>query len=182
LPITGKDYTGRFYSSKLEMFTAVPDWRSGTFAFPFVPLADKWLESAKPSTVDAMKAEAPVGTHYDILGGATIGGRLRDSFYAVHYHKSDEVSLEVRTNVKNEQGVNYAPFVMFGTQGHSIYGQSSTQNKLAFWWPRIGAAFYAHGVYHPGTKANPFHLRVRDAQVTVLRDLFIKVVQSWLHR
>lgn len=62
--------------------------------------------------------------------------------------------------------VKYAPFVEYGTAPHVIL----PINKKALFWP--SAAHPVRKVNHPGSKANPYMERIRDAATQEINQTF----------
>lgn len=107
----------------------IQNLRGVTAALPF-----KVIERLALATEGEMKREAPVSPG---------GGRLRTSIEAKVFGDHAIVGTSVE----------YAKWVVQRTKPHRI----TPREKLALAWP--GGPGPRRSVQHPGTKANPFHLR-----------------------
>lgn len=129
--------------------------------------------------VRKIKAEAPIGTHYDVnWQNKTVKTSrpetLKKSIKFRTYNRPWGVELDVLA-------VKYAQFVIKGTKPHII--RPRKKKVLAFFWAGAPQAivqkFGWRGVTfmkvkHPGTKANPFQMRGLKKAEPRLRVLMLK--------
>jgi hypothetical protein len=102
----------------------------------------EWAKTWARLVTSELRDEAPVGQDDD-------AGRLRDSIGPPELELSPgRVAMTWSTDVE------YAPFVIEGTQPHPIY----PKNARALHWDDV----FALHVNHPGTQANPFPQRAID--------------------
>lgn len=131
-------------------------------------LSEKYVNEARDRIVKAIKEEAPIGQHFDIMGtdgGNEWGtpGELRDSIYSTTFHQGGKTQIVVKSRVE------HAKYVIMGTKPHTI-GVASKQ-WLSFWWDAQGTDFPlgmwdagaydgdGTSVFHPGIQPNNFPLR-----------------------
>ena len=114
-----------------------------------------------------------------VLKGATprrTGKLARSTRFQIKGHGEDQ-ALEVRQGAKTEQGEFYGHFVREGTAAHII--EPVRASALAF--VVGGKLVFAKRVQHPGTAANPYHIRavaqVRSRIDTILEDLGARIVR-----
>lgn len=95
-----------------------------------------------------LKAETPVRT-----------GRLRASTRGQVLYDGTNQVLSVRQGAMTKEGAFYGRFVREGTEPHIIRPRRQG-GVLAFQYK--GEMVFARSVKHPGTRANPYHIRTLD--------------------
>ncbi len=83
-------------------------------------------------------------------------GKLARSTVAQVMGGQEVMDLEIRQSARSEAGDFYGWFVREGTRPHII----RPRNKKALKFEVGGEVIFATLVHHPGTKANPYHVRV----------------------
>lgn len=114
------------------------------------------LRSIGRTVTPALKDNTPVRT-----------GRLRNSTRFQVLGQSEDQRLEIRQGARTEQGVFYRPFVTGGTAPHEIVPVT----KKALRFMVNGTPVFAKRVRHPGTKANPYHVRTVREQMPAIRGI-----------
>ena len=104
----------------------------------------------------ALKANTPVVT-----------GRLRNSTRFQVLGTAEDQRLEVRQGARTSEGVFYRPFVTGGTRPHDIVPVRAKALRFVV----NGTPVFAKRVHHPGTKANPYHVRTVREQMPALREI-----------
>ncbi len=104
--------------------------------------------------VPALKANTPVRT-----------GKLRNSTRFQLAGRAEDQRLEIRQGARTGSGVLYRPFVTGGTPPHEI--RPITAKALRFMVN--GQPVFAKKVSHPGTKANPYHVKTLNEQMPQVR-------------
>ncbi len=112
------------------------------------------LDEVTPEVLAAIREKAPVGK------GAG-GGKLRDSIRA-DFRRTSSTSVERRFVTR----VHYAPYVIHGTQAHTI---EATAARALHWTDASGEGHFARLVHHPGTRANPFAKKAVEPFMPILR-------------
>lgn len=122
----------------------------------------------------ALRKEAPVGTHWIISGKQatpTWPETLKKSIIYRTYVRGDRVDLKFYAK-------DYVRYVINKTRPHWIVAKNV--KFLRFYWPGAppaiverfgGNVVFFTKVWHPGTKANPFHKRAYKNVQTVIEGL-----------
>jgi hypothetical protein len=175
------EYAGRYFSTTSKWVSKSADLQDYRWTWSFEPIADEWLQEIQGPVVDALRAKAPVGKHYDLSGGEHPTHAFQMSLYPVQYHSVGSVMLQVKSNQ------NYAKYILGGTRAHIIRAkglhagtgqQSGGASVLAFWWAKLGQAAFFPQVQHPGTKANLFNVVVKDALAPDLREQLVTKIRA----
>lgn len=161
MPFTLKVYTRPGFKQIYNRYKSADKKRQDNQREEVKHLGQKWVEIAKQ--------EAPEGRT----------GRFRKAIFYRTYVKGD--MIELRTYHPEPLGT----WITKGTRPHII--RAKNKKALRFLWergPRSSETFTAFHFYkwvsHPGTKANPYHIRAtkrwRPAAIVALR----KIVQRFV--
>lgn len=124
----------------------------------------------KDVMIYALREEAPVSNSPDPRKRP---GTLRDSIRAVQQaHYSGGITLEFRA-------IDYAQYVVNDTAPHEIW---PVRAKALAFYNAEGQLTFAKHVFHPGTKANPFHERAWDTARGDVLEIMKRVGQEVLQQ
>lgn len=123
--------------------------------FQWMTAATRYMDEAGVLVRTRLREEAPVKT-----------GRLKRS---IRYSRRTTASV-VRGEFKAH--TPYAGYVVDGTKAHPIQAKAAR----SLHWKTGGTDHFALRVNHPGTRANPFHLRTMRSLRPALQVLFRDIV------
>jgi len=87
-------------------------------------------------------------------------GKLARSTYFTIQGAPDEQELDILQPARTEEGDFYGLYVREGTAPHEIRPKKA---KALRWTEPGGEVVFSRLVHHPGTKANPYHVRTVQA-------------------
>lgn len=125
--------------------------------FDWPAASRSWAAAVAPEATALMKAHAPFRT-----------GAMRQGI------SSRIESAPESTSVVLYSTASYAPFVIGGTQPHTI----TPRNAQALRWTGPGGVSFAKSVNHPGTKANDFPEQAMTVATPMLLSRFSEAVQE----
>lgn len=106
----------------------------------------KLVRNLAESLEEHVKAQAPVGRHYDLQGNAHAPGYLRQS---LHFALGETGAVLM--------GAAYGRIVITGAGPHPIVVRNA--KNLRFYWAKRGKVFVGPAVNHPGSPPNDFRRR-----------------------
>lgn len=155
----------------LDVIVSTKGSVQGRGGFDWTKASNRWMQATGPAVRDAIKAKAPVSKTPMVAAFRGAGpGRLRDS---IRFQSSTSTGVARSEFIAQ---VPYAGYVVNGTRPHRIVPRQA--KMLHFLTAADGVPVFAHGVNHPGTKANPFAQRSVEAMVPMVRTVFTEIMQA----